>query len=78
MSSDHSLTQRGRAARYVPGKISEVFSLVIRGTNDEKWYNDASRYANYITIDEQELDIVLSQGSIDTRQRDDSGNLYMG
>jgi superfamily II DNA or RNA helicase len=77
-SSIQKKQRSGRIIRYQPGKIAEIFTLVIRGTNEEKWYNEAIKGTSYITIDEQELDIVLSQGSIDTRQRDDSGNLYMG
>ena len=77
-SNIQKVQRKGRAARYVPGKTSEVFSLVIKGTNDEKWFNSASKGTKYITISEEELDIVLREGDIETRQRDNENTLYLG
>jgi superfamily II DNA or RNA helicase len=77
-SSIQKKQRSGRTLRFQPGKVAEIFTLVIRGTNEEKWYNEAIKGTNYITIDEEDLEIVLSQGSIDNRERDNSGNLYLG
>ena len=50
----------GRVIRYEEGKEAEIFTLVIRGTNEEGWYNTSSAGKNYIEISLNELDDVLS------------------
>ena len=46
--------------RYEEGKEAEIFTLVIKGTNEEGWYNTSSAGQNYIEISLNELDDVLS------------------
>ena len=60
-SSATQKTQRvGRVIRYEEGKEAEIFTLVIKGTNEEGWYNTSSAGKNYIEISVSELDDILS------------------
>lgn len=68
-SSKITKTQRvGRAIRFEPGKVAEIFTLVIKGTVDEKWFAN-SLSSNCIVINEQQLDKVLNYEPIEVRQR---------
>ena len=59
-SSSTQKTQRvGRVIRYEEGKEAEIFTLVIRGTNEENWYNTSTAGKNYIEISEDELPAIL-------------------
>jgi len=59
-SSQTQKTQRlGRVIRYEEGKEAEIFTLVIKGTNEEGWYNTSTAGKNYIEITENELDEIL-------------------
>ena len=46
--------------RYEEGKEAEIFTLVIKGTSEEGWYNTSSAGKNYIEISVSELDDILS------------------
>lgn len=60
-SSPTQKTQRvGRIIRYVEGKSAEMFTLVIKGTMEEGWFNNSTSGQNYIEIDEFELDEILN------------------
>lgn len=61
-SSKTRYVQRmGRVIRFEPGKIAEIFTIVIRGTAEEGWFkNSRSGGAGYTVISESELDSVLS------------------
>lgn len=60
-SSKTQKTQRiGRAIRFAPDKVAEVFTLVIKGTIEEEWFRKSSEGKPYITIDEEGLDDVLN------------------
>ena len=59
-SSATQKTQRiGRIIRYEEGKEAEIFTLVIKGTNEEGWYTTSTAGKNYIEITEEELDDIL-------------------
>jgi superfamily II DNA or RNA helicase len=59
-SSQTQKTQRvGRVIRYEEGKEAEIFTLVIKGTNEESWYNNSTAGKSYIEITESELDEIL-------------------
>ena len=59
-SSQTQKTQRlGRVIRYEEGKEAEIFTLVIKGTNEEGWYNTSTAGKSYIEITESELDEIL-------------------
>ena len=61
----------GRGLRYINNKITEVFTLVVKGTNEESWFNKAHQGISYITITEDQLDLVLKGEEVITRKRDD-------
>jgi hypothetical protein len=46
-----------------------MFTLVIKGTIEETWYNNSNSNQQYITIDESQLYIVLSGKEISTRPK---------
>jgi len=59
-SSQTQKTQRtGRIIRYEDGKSAELFTLVIKGTMEEGWYNTSTSGKSYIEITEDELDEIL-------------------
>ena len=55
----------GRVIRYEEGKEAEIFTLVVKGTMEENWYNTSSAGKNYIEIDEEELTKILANEDID-------------
>ena len=69
-SSSTQKTQRiGRVIRYEENKTAEIFTLVIKGTNEEKWYDNSTAGKAYIEIDEVELDEVLENNPIEAKER---------
>lgn len=59
-SSKTTSTQRkGRVIRYQDNKAAEIFTLVLKGTVEEKWFQNSNTSSNYITIDEESLVNVL-------------------
>lgn len=70
-SSQTQKTQRlGRIIRYEEGKEAEIFTLVIKGTNEEAWYNTSTAGKNYIEITEEELDDILSLKDIEVFEKE--------
>lgn len=73
MSVDSSKIRRvqrvGRCIRFEPGKQAEMFTLVIKGTQEIKWFTNGNT-GNVITIDEDQLDQVLLGKEINARQQD--------
>lgn len=61
--------QVGRVCRFEEGKIAEFFTLVIAGTVEEQWYSNANKNQSYITITEEQLDLVLQGEEISTRPK---------
>lgn len=73
-SSKTRKTQRiGRAIRFEEGKTSEIFTLVLKGTQEVNWFNNSTT-SKVITINEEQLDKVLSGESIETRERESITN----
>lgn len=69
-SSQITDTQRvGRVCRFEEGKIAEFFTLVIAGSVEEQWYSNANKNQSYITINEDQLDIILNGGEVSTRPK---------
>jgi len=63
-SSSTQKTQRvGRVIRYEEGKEAEIFTLVLKGTNEESWFLNSSIGKEYIEINEAELDSILEGGT---------------
>jgi superfamily II DNA or RNA helicase len=50
----------GRVIRYEPGKQAEIFTLVLKGTVEEKWFQKSTEDMNYIELNEEELKKVLN------------------
>lgn len=68
-SSKITKTQKlGRALRVEAGKQAEIFTLIIKGTVEEKWLAN-SMSSSYIIIDEQQLDKILNYEPLEVRQR---------
>lgn len=65
-----SVQQNGRICRFEPGKTAEMFTIVIAGTQELKWFNN-SNTSDYIVIDSPEkLNKVLNYEEIESRTRD--------
>lgn len=73
MSTDSSKirkTQRiGRTIRFEEGKTAELFTLIIKGTQEWKWFQN-SNTTKTIVINESQLDDILAGKSIETRERE--------
>ena len=73
-SSKIRKTQRiGRAIRYEDNKVSEIFTLVLKGTQEVNWFNN-SNTSKVITINEEQLDRVLAGENVETRERENITN----
>lgn len=69
-SSQVTDTQRvGRVCRFEENKTAEFFTLVIKNSIEETWFNNANKNQSYITINENQLDIVLNNEEISTRPK---------
>lgn len=66
----------GRSIRYEQGKTTEIFTLVLAGTQEVKWFTN-SKASKVITINENQLDKVLAGENIETRERNYSENLKL-
>ena len=59
-SERRAVQTRGRVIRKTStNKQAEIFNIVIRYSQEEKWYKDSHKNSNYITIDEKGLEQVL-------------------
>ena len=68
-SSKISKTQAiGRVIRFEKDKQAEVFTLIIKGTVEAKWFAN-SNSSSYIVINEQQLDKILNYEPLEVRQR---------
>lgn len=77
MSIDSSKIRKsqrvGRVIRMEPGKQAEMFTLVLRGTQEEKWFNN-SNTTDVIVINEEQLDQVLAGKEVITRSHEYNTN----
>jgi len=73
-SSIKKVQRFGRVLRLEEGKTAEMFTLVIRGTMEESWYNNATN-TSYITLNEEQLDQVLDYQPLESRQRENIKNI---
>lgn len=75
-SSSRRFVQRtGRCIRLEDNKLAEMFTLVIAGTNDERWFENANNGQQYISISDKDLDIVLSGQEYHSRPKTAIENL---
>lgn len=75
-SAISSYQRKGRAIRLEGDKTSEIFHLVLRGTVEEEWFRKASKDADIITIDEEQLKIVLNNGEIEEKHHKENKFLF--
>ena len=69
-SSKIRKTQRnGRICRFEEGKVAELFTLVIKGTQEWNWFQNSAT-TNYTVITEEQLDKILLGEEIETRTRE--------
>ena len=59
----------GRVVRKEDDKIAEFFTLVVANSCDELWFNNANKNQPYITINEDQLDLILQGKEISTRPK---------
>lgn len=59
-----------RVVRYEEGKDAEIFTLVIKGTNEEGWFQSSSYGKKYLEINEEELDAVLTGKKIEAYEKE--------
>lgn len=64
-----SIQKLGRICRFEPGKVAEMFVLVIRGTQELKWFNN-SNMSDVTVINEEQLDKVLAGEDVITRKHE--------
>lgn len=68
--------RKGRAIRLEGDKTSEIFHIILRGTVEEEWFRKASKDADIITIDEEQLKIVLNNGEIENKTHKENKFLF--
>lgn len=54
----------GRVIRKEEGKQAEIFTLVLRGTVEEKWFQKSHETKSFIEINEEELLQILNREPI--------------
>lgn len=64
----------GRSLRFKEGKIAEIFTLIIAGTQETKWLAN-SKVSKIITINEEQLDKILAGEKVETREREYNENI---
>ena len=56
-----AIQKLGRIIRFESGKQAEMFTIVLEGTQEIKWFSESHRkQTNYITIGEEGLEDVLA------------------
>ena len=68
-SKTRKIQRLGRAIRFEEGKTSEIFTLILKGTQEQNWFNN-SNTSKVITINEDQLNLVLAGEEIKTRERE--------
>jgi hypothetical protein len=59
-----TIVVRGRVIRFEEGKEAEIFTLVIKDTNEEHWFNTSSAGKSFIEINEKELEEILKKSPV--------------
>ncbi len=68
--------QRGRIIRYSPDKEAEIFTLIIKNTVEEAWYQNSNPEGNYITLDEEGLRNLLNGLPIKSKKEKETNYLF--
>ena len=64
-----AVQKRGRICRFEPGKKAEMFTLVLKGTQEYQWFQNYN-VVSVITINEEQLKKILNGVEIQTRERE--------
>lgn len=59
----------GRICRFEEGKQAEMFTLVVKNTIENTWFDNANKNTSYITITEKQLDTVLKNEYLSVRPK---------
>jgi ERCC4-related helicase len=70
-----SVQTAGRICRFAPNKVAEMFTLVLKGTQEVKWFNNSNTTECIVLDTEEKLKKVLNHEEIESREREFSENL---
>lgn len=59
----------GRICRFEEGKQAEMFTLIVKNTIENTWFDNANKNTSYITITEKQLDTVLNNEYLSVRPK---------
>ena len=65
--------RKGRICRFEEGKEAELFTIVLKGTQEYTWAMNSAT-SKYTTINEEQLDKILAGETIETRERENIVN----
>lgn len=65
--------RKGRICRFEEGKEAELFTIVLKGTQEYTWAMNSAT-SKYTTINEEQLEKVLAGETIETRERENIVN----
>lgn len=65
--------RKGRICRFEKGKEAELFTIVLKGTQEYTWAMNSAT-SKYTTINEEQLDKILAGETIETRERENIVN----
>lgn len=66
--------RKGRICRFEEGKEAELFTIVLKGTQEYHWAINSAT-SKYITINEEQLKKVLNYEPLETRERENISNI---
>ena len=59
----------GRICRFEEGKQAEMFTLIVKNTIENTWFDNANKNTSYITITEKQLETVLNNEYLSVRPK---------
>lgn len=65
--------RKGRICRFEEGKEAELFTIVLKGTQEYTWAMNSAT-SKYTTINEEQLNKILAGETIETRERENIVN----
>ena len=69
-SATQKVQRLGRVLRLEEGKEAEIFTLVLKDTQEVHWYNTSTAGKQYIEISESELDSILTGEEVANIERE--------
>lgn len=71
------MQREGRSLRYEPGKVAELWYLVIKGTTEEKWFEKSNGSTQFMTVQDYDLDYFLDNGKVPEKQPNQGELLFV-